>query len=104
MNAASASGRSAQKTSWNRAGSIDTSTLPSANCAGRTSGPIASDGKRPCRSLTDSPSSGATPATLDEPGDLVRAAADRDHDAAIRVADEEDGTFDWVDDRRREEA
>jgi hypothetical protein len=29
MNAASASGRSAQKTSWNRAGSIDTSTLPS---------------------------------------------------------------------------
>src|SRR6266550_3402090 len=46
MNAASASGTSAQKTSWNRAGSIDASTLPSANCAGRTSGPIASDGKR----------------------------------------------------------
>ena len=33
MNAASASGTSAQKTSWKRAGSIDTSTLPSASCA-----------------------------------------------------------------------
>ena len=48
-------------------GSIDTSTLPSANCAGRTSGPIASDGKRAWRSLTDSPSSGATPATYTSP-------------------------------------
>src|SRR6185437_4008611 len=67
MNAASAPGTSAAKTSWNRAGSIDTSTLPSANCAGRTSGPIAGDRKRPCRSLTDSPSSGATQETYTSP-------------------------------------
>jgi hypothetical protein len=37
-----------------------------------------------------------------EPGDLVRAASNRDHRAAIRVADEHHGTFDLVDDRRRE--
>src|SRR5262245_35637453 len=67
MNAASASGTSAQTTTWNRAGSIDTSTLPSVNCTGRTSGPIASDGNRPWRSLTDSPSSGTTPATYTSP-------------------------------------
>src|SRR4030095_11312537 len=75
MNAASASGTSAQKTSWNRAGSIDTSTLPSANCAGRTRGPIASDGKRPWRSLTDSPWSGTTPATYTSPTTLSELPA-----------------------------
>src|SRR6185312_9213771 len=75
MNAASASGTSAEKTSWNRAGSIDTSTLPSANCAGRTSGPMASDGKRPWRSLTDSPSLGATPATYTSPATLSELPA-----------------------------
>jgi hypothetical protein len=35
-----------------------------------------------------------------EPGDLVRAAGDRDHGAAVRMADEHHGTFDLVDDRR----
>src|SRR5262249_44174665 len=75
MNAASASETSAQKTSWNRAGSIDTSTLPSANEAGRTSGPIASDGNRLWRSLTDSPSSGATPATYTSPATLSELPA-----------------------------
>ena len=75
MNAASAAGMSAQKTSWNRAGSIDTSTVPSDNDRGCTSGPIASDGKRPWRSLTDSPSSGATPATYSSPATLSELPA-----------------------------
>src|SRR6266699_7127567 len=74
-NAASASGRSAQKTSWNRAGSIDASTLPSGNDVGRTNGPMASDGKRAYRSLTDSPSSGATPATYTSPATLTELPA-----------------------------
>src|SRR5207237_622939 len=34
-----------------------------------------------------------------EPGDLVRAAGDRDHGPAIRMADEHHGTFDLVDDQ-----
>src|SRR5262249_2298422 len=75
MNPASASGRSAQQTSWNRAGSIDASPLPSGNDAGRTNGPIASDGKRPWRSLTDSPSSGARPATYTSPATLSELPA-----------------------------
>jgi hypothetical protein len=70
MNAASAAGRSAPKTSGNRAGSIVSSTLPSGNATGCTSGPMASDGKRFWRSLTDSPSSGATPATYTSPTTL----------------------------------
>src|SRR6516164_10267580 len=75
MNAASASETSAQNTSWNRAGSTDSSALPSGNDTGRTSGPIASDGKRPCRSLTDSPSSGTTPATYTSPATLSELPA-----------------------------
>ena len=75
MNAASASGRSAQKTSWNRAGSIDASTLPSGNAVGRTSGPMASDGKRSWRPLTVSPSSGATPATYTSPATFSEVPA-----------------------------
>src|SRR5262249_48883882 len=74
-NAASASERSAQKTSWNRAGSIDASTLPSGNDRGCTIGPIVSDGKRPWRSLTDSPSSGTTPATYTSPATLSELPA-----------------------------
>src|SRR4029077_13910587 len=75
MNAASASGTSGQKRPRDRGAAIETSTLPSANCAGRTCGPIASDGKRPCRSLTDSPSSGATPATYTSPATLAELPA-----------------------------
>jgi hypothetical protein len=36
-----------------------------------------------------------------EPGDLVRAAGNRDHGTAVRVAHEEDGAVELVDDRRR---
>src|SRR5262249_27991890 len=96
-NAASASGTSAQKTSWNRAGSIDASTLPSGNDRGCTSGPIASDGKRSWRSLTDSPSSGTTAAgTVHEPGALRRLAGDVDPRPAVRVADEHDRAVERV--------
>ena len=75
MNAASAAGRSAPKTSGNRAGSIDSSMLPSGSETGCTSGPMASDGKRPWRSLTDSPSSGTTPATYTSPTTLSELPA-----------------------------
>jgi len=75
MNAASASGTSAQKTSWNRAGSIDTSTLPSANCAGRTSGPIASDGKPSLEVVDRLALVGATPATYTTPATLSELPA-----------------------------
>src|SRR4029453_9318114 len=75
MNAASASGRSAQKASWNRAWSIDASTLPSDNAVGRTRGPMASDGKRSWSPLTVSPSSGATPETYTSPATFSEVPA-----------------------------
>ena len=75
MNAASASGTSAQKTSWKRCGSTDTSTLPSGNGVVWRKLPIASDGKRACRSVIDSPSSGTNPATYTSPATLSEAPA-----------------------------
>ena len=75
MNAATSSGTSAQKMSWKRSGSTDSSTLPSGSGRGWRKFPIASDGKRACRSVIDSPASGMNALDVHERGDLVRAPA-----------------------------
>src|SRR4051794_8115514 len=67
MNFASLSGTSAQKMSWKRSGSTDSSTPPSGNDLGWRKLPIASDGKRVWRSVIDSPSSGTNPDTYTRP-------------------------------------
>ena len=75
MNAATSSGTSAQKMSWKRSGSTDSSTLPSGSGRGWRKFPIASDGKRVCRSVIDSPSSGMNALTYTSAATLSEAPA-----------------------------
>ena len=60
-----------------------------------------STSSRTSRSEPDSTLVGRDAGDVHEPGDLVRAAGDRDHSTAVRVADEDDGAVELVDNRRR---
>ena len=56
---------------------------------------MASDGKRLLEVVDRLALVGHDARDVHEPGYLVRAAGDRDHSAAVRVADEHDGPSSW---------
>ena len=100
MNAASASGMSAAKTSWNRAG-VDRHLYAAVGQLRRAHERAHRERREARLEVVDRLALvGRDAGDVDEPGDLLRAAGDRDHSAAVRMADEDGGAVDLVDDRR----
>src|SRR2546430_1687138 len=98
MNAATSSGTSAQKMFWKRSGSTDSSALPSGSGRGWRKSPHCERREAALQVGDGLAHVGHESSDVHERGDLVRGARDRDHGAGIRVADEDDGSVELVDD------